>query len=237
MNFSKCELFFSKERLARFVSACKGDFEKGLTLYRFNLQASQALHPVISIVEVALRNSIDRELAQHFGDINWLLTRRADFADHPGLVFKNRVGKIQPDLFFRNRIMKAEKKLACMRCSVNHVKLLTELTFGFWIKFFDANTIKILKGIPLKIFSNKPGINLTRLHSHLNSIVTLRNRIAHNEPICFDRSGKLCLGTMQQYQLDIEAVLYWLDCELGLWVEKLNFYKPVVLRIGMLVNP
>jgi hypothetical protein len=111
------------------------------------------------------------------------------------------------------------------------------MTFGFWIKFFDTSPIKILKGTPLHAFSNRPRINLSKIHSHLNKIVGLRNRISHNEPICFNRSGKLCLDTLRQYHLDIEDALRWLDDDLAQWAAKLNFYRPVLVRISSLVLP
>lgn len=232
MDLAKHELLFSKARLARYISACKGDVNKGLSLYKYNIQASQALYPVISVLEIVLRNSIDRELSKYYKDSNWLMTQRADFAENPFLVYRNSHGKEQSDLFFREKLEKAENKLKYKGSPINHVKLLAELTFGFWVKFFDISPIKILKGVPLQAFTNKPGVKLVKVHSHLNSIVALRNRISHSEPICFDRTGKLCLDTMRQYQFDIEDALRWLDSDLSQWAEKLNFYKPVVIRIA-----
>lgn len=160
------------------------------------------------------------------------MTQRADFAENPFLVYKDIHGKEQSDLFFRDKLEKAKNKLKYKGSPVNQVKLLSELTFGFWVKFFDTSPIKILKGVPLQAFTNKPGVKLAKVHSHLNSIVALRNRISHSEPICFDRTGKLCLDTMRQYQSDIEDALRWLDSDLSQWAEKLNFYKPVVIRIS-----
>jgi hypothetical protein len=232
MDLAKHELLFSKTRIAGYISACKGDTNKGLKLYKYNIQASQALYPVISVLEVSLRNSIDSELSKHYSDANWLMTQRADFSENPFLVYKDKHGNDQSDLFFREKIEKAENKLRYKGSPLNHVKLLAELTFGFWIKFFDTSPIKILKGAPLQVFKNKPGVKLAKVHSHLNSIVALRNRISHSEPICFDRLGKLCLDTMLQYQFDIEDALRWLDSDLSVWAEKLNFYKPVVIRIS-----
>jgi Abi-like protein. len=234
MDIAKHEALFSKIRLSRYVTACKGDNYKGLKLYKYNIQACQALYPVISVLEVGLRNSIDRELCKHFKDDTWLLTKRSEFADHPDLVYKDKYGKEQPDLFFTEKLKKAEGKLLFKVSSITHVKLLAELTFGFWVKFFDTSPIKILKGAPLQAFTNKPGIKLAKVHSHLNSIVTLRNRISHSEPICFDRYGNLCLDTMRQYHFNIEDALRWLDPDLGAWAEKLNFYKPVIIRISNL---
>lgn len=235
MDFAKHELLFSKPRLDKYIKACNGDTYKGVMLYKYNIQASQALYPIISVFEISLRNSIDRELSKHYKDSDWLMNQRADFSENPFLVYKDNWGNLQSDLFFKEKIEKAEKKLNHRKTKINHVKLLAELTFGFWVKFFDPSPIRILKGVPLQAFTNKPGISLKKIHSHLNSIVTLRNRISHSEPICFDRTGKLCLDTMRQYQFNIEDAIRWLDNDLYKWAEKLNFYKPVVIKISDLV--
>lgn len=235
MNLTKHELLFSKTRLKRFIMACDGDVYKGLKLYKYNIQASQALYPVLSVLEVALRNSIDRELSKYYKDDNWLLTQKHDFAESPFLIYKHKNGKELTDLFFSEKLQKAERKLAARGIDVTHGKLLAELTFGFWVKFFDTGPIKVLKGVPLQAFTNKPGIKLAKIHSHLNAIVALRNRISHSEPICFNRESRLCPDTMRQYQSDIEDALYWLDSDLSEWTKKLNFYRPVIIRINELV--
>lgn len=235
MDSAKHELLFSKIRLGRYITSCGGDTYKGLELYKYNIQACQALYPIISILEVALRNSIDRELSKHYKDENWLITKRPDFAENPLLTYKDRNGKEQSDNFFIDKLEKAEKKLKARGMGITQVKLLAELTFGFWVKFFDSSPIKILKGVPLQAFTNKPGVKLAKIHSHLNAVVGLRNRISHSEPICFNKTGNLCLDTLRQYQFDIEDALRWLDSDLSTWAQKLNFYKPVVIRISGLV--
>lgn len=234
MDAAKHEVLFSKTRLARYITACNGDTSKALKLYKYNIQACQALYPVISVLEVALRNSVDREMCKHFRDNNWLLTRRADFADHPNLIYIDSKGIKRPDRFFAQKLQKAENKLISNGTTISHVKLLAELTFGFWVKFFDTNPIKILKGAPLQAFTNKPGVKLAKVHSHLNAIVNLRNRIAHSEPICFNRHGKLCLQTMRDYHFNIEDGLRWIDADLAIWAQKINFYRPVLIRISNL---
>lgn len=67
MDIKKHESFFSKERLVRYISACNGNIAKALKLYKYNIQACQTLYPVISVLEVFLRNSIDRECQDILG--------------------------------------------------------------------------------------------------------------------------------------------------------------------------
>ena len=211
---------------------CGDDQDKALDLYKLNIQVSQALYPLLSVLEIALRNAIDRELSKYFQDNRWLLTQRHKFANHINLTRKDHKGNIVSDHFFTDKLHKAEEKLNFREVPIAHEKLLAELTFGFWIKFFDAGPIKILRGVPLQAFVNKPPIKLASVHSHLNSIVALRNRIAHSEPVCFDKSGKLCLQSLVAYEKNISDTLGWIDADLQAWTEKLNFFKPVYARIA-----
>jgi hypothetical protein len=231
MDFAKHEYFFSAVRLSRYLAACGNDQTKAIKLYKANIQLSQALYPIISILEVALRNGIDRQMHLHLADVNWLLTKRNDFANHPQLTYKDKFG-VHPDHFFTDKLKQAEDKLRFRKAPILHGKLLAELTFGFWVKFFDISPIKILKGAPLKAFKNSPHMPVTQVHSHLNAIVALRNRISHSEPICFDKSGNLCLATIQSYEANILTALNWLDSDLKAWSEKVNFCKPAINRIS-----
>lgn len=55
----------------RYLTACKGDTRKAMTLYRYNLQLSQEAFTIISCFEVALRNAIDANLTAFLG-AEWL---------------------------------------------------------------------------------------------------------------------------------------------------------------------
>jgi hypothetical protein len=232
MDFPRHELLFSKIRLSRYLNACKGDETKTISLYKYNILLSQALYPLISVLEVALRNGIDRELTKFFSDNRWLITQRNQFANHTGMVYKGKDGNIISDHFFTEKLKKAEDKLIFRKIPISHGKLLAELTFGFWVKFFDTNSIKILKGTPLQAFVNKPHIKLAAVHSHLNSIVALRNRISHSEPVCFNLSGELCLITIQKYETNIIEALNWLDTDLGLWSTGMNTFSQIYAKIA-----
>lgn len=212
------------------MKACGGDQSKAVALYKANIQLSQALYPLISVLEVALRNGVDRQMSLFLGDANWLINKRNQFANHPLLVYKDKYG-VHPDYFFTDKLNHAEAKLRFRKAPILHGKLLAELTFGFWVKFFDSSPIKILKGAPLKAFRNSPHLPAAQVHSHLNSIVTLRNRIAHSEPICFDKKGNLCLVTINSYEGDICNALMWLDNDLYAWTNKVNFCKPAIKRL------
>ena len=73
------------------------------------------------------------------------------------------------------------------------------MEFGVW-KYMYNNTQFFLTGqILLKVFPNKPKSSRqqrydnTYIFGELNYINNLRNRIAHNEPICF--GNPVCIDT------------------------------------------
>ena len=131
MDLPKHISLFSSARISRFIAALGGDEKKACALYKYNIQAAQTIHPLISILEVSLRNGIDRELAKHFQDSNWLLTQRNHFANNPNLTYTNYRGNILTDHFFTRKLRRAEEKLLVRGLSLTHGKLLAEMTFGF----------------------------------------------------------------------------------------------------------
>jgi hypothetical protein len=234
MDISKLSNYFSNERITKYLAACRYDDKKAISLYKYNILVSQCLYPLFSILEVSLRNSIDRSLVSHFSDRSWLLNKRSQFATHPGMI--KRVGKIiVPDRFFVTGIERAEKKLYERGISsITHSRLVSELTFGFWIKFFDYNSISILHGAPLKAFRNKPSMKLVLLDVHMRRIVKLRNRISHSEPICFNSSGIFCLDTIRRHETDLLEPIFWIDAELFRWTEKFNSFRTIYSQIRSL---
>lgn len=163
MNMTKYELLFSQLRFSRYLNSCNGNAENAISLYKYNIQASQALYPLISVFEVTLRNGIDRVLIKHFRDNNWLLTKRHEFAYHPNMVFKNSRGNIVSDDFFAVRLKKTEARLTHLGIPISHGKLLAELTFGFGniclstIDSYETNVLEALGWLDadLKHWSNK----------------------------------------------------------------------------------
>ena len=59
MKYADFEKIMSPQRMERYVTACRGDTRKAMTLYRYNLQVSQEMFAIVGCFEVALRNAID----------------------------------------------------------------------------------------------------------------------------------------------------------------------------------
>jgi hypothetical protein len=215
MKYSDFERIMSVTRMNRYLSACGNNSKKAMTLYRKNLHLSQELFTVISCFEVALRNSIDRQYTSLYGN-DWLRDSIST-----GGIFDNSGCRRAKEV-----IHKSVGKLAH---NYTHTKLLAEPDFGFWRYLFAQPQFHAGGQILLQIFPSKPTSSPTMQYNHtfvfnqLEHINTLRNRIAHHEPVCF-LTDKPLIGTTyarQQYNrilqlfqwmnIDELSLLYGLD--------------------------
>jgi len=181
MNYNDYEKHFSKPRLTKYKQSCRGNEQKALELYMLNIEMSKNFYGILNLFEVALRNAINEHYKNHFEDDDWILNQaNGDFFEE----------------YYKDSIAKQKKKLNRTN-SCSHDKLVAALTFGFWTDmFFKPHFTKGNKTL-LKIFPNKEkGINCKFIYKELDEIRDFRNRIAHHEAICFNRSGEISDGYM-----------------------------------------
>lgn len=188
-----------------------------MTLYRKNLHLSQDMFTIISCFEVALRNAIDMQLCAVNGN-EWLKD-----AICPGGMFDNNQCKKTKQI-----ITHAYDKRV-RNLTYTHEQLLSDMEFGVWKYMYAPNEYRHTGRCLLSVFPNKPTstptiqYNNTYIFNELDKINTLRNRIAHHEPICFGL-GVPAVNTAyirQQYQrihqlfawmgVDSHNLLYGLD--------------------------
>ena len=85
MDYAKLERFTSKPRLDRFLVSCANSQERALRLYDANLRVSQAFYSIMNLLETFLRNSLNDNLAIHFGDAAWIINQKNGFMNDPSL--------------------------------------------------------------------------------------------------------------------------------------------------------
>ena len=181
----------SSPRYLRYLVAC-GSREKALTLYRANIALSQQFYAVLGIFEIILRNSIDRHMISKQGDL-WL-----ENAVENGGYFDIHVGC--EDIY--HSVQEAIHRLGK---EYTHDKLITRLTFGFWTYLFAPKEFAAAGSSLLGIFPNRPfGINQKIVFQNLIKINELRNRIAHYEPICFEKDLISINRTERRYRLILD---------------------------------
>jgi hypothetical protein len=215
MHFSVFQFHFSAARMNRYLLAAGHSKRRAIKLYTFNLTLAQAFHPLLGIVEVVLRNQINDILTTHFADADWIINQKSGFMVDPSLqyVHKRTRRPVKND-FLKNEISKAEKRLRKSGITVTSGKIIAEQTLGFWTELFEPHHYKLLSGKPIQIFKSLPaGYNRKKVNQELDKIRRFRNRINHNEPICFS-GNTLDLSNAIEVYNSIRSVISWIDPKL-----------------------
>jgi hypothetical protein len=179
MRFKDFEDVLSADRMRRYVKACGGNVQKGMTLYRYNLILSSEMLKIISCFEVALRNRIDRTLEPYFGN-DWLRDSCL-----PGGIFDN------PRTLGTQKIIGKAYQGLIATSSYTPTKLMAEMEFGIWKYMYSGPQYSATGQKLLSVFPSKPKstptlhIDNKYIFNELDRINQIRNRIAHHEPICF----------------------------------------------------
>ncbi|HEY4063191.1 MAG TPA: hypothetical protein VGM30_14895 [Puia sp.] len=174
MKYVEFERLISPQRLNRYNAACNNNTRKTLSLYRANIRMSQAFLAVLGIFEVVLRNKIDQHYkAQFTAAPEWLLASTL-----PG-GFLTRNG-------CQNSLNKISRTYTDLGANYTHDKLLAELSFGFWKFMFAGRQFQAGGSTLLAILPSLPAHrNQNFIYQKLDRINSIRNRVAHHEPICF----------------------------------------------------
>ena len=221
MQYNKLELFLSKPRLDRFLLACGGSQSKALELYKSNLYIAQAFYPVLNLFEIFIRNTINRYLIDHFQDSDWILTQKTGFMVDESL---------EPSFYFlKKSVSKAERKLRRNRIQVTAGKIIAEQSLGFWTCLFEPHHYRLLEGSIIHCFPLKPvSENRSSIANSLRDIRDFRNRIYHNEPICFN-SNSINLNHAEQIRKEIYKLLDWIDSELSGYVKYYDLIQKKII--------
>lgn len=193
MNSSLISKFISTQRLNKY-----NNFDE----YSKNLVFSKNAYIPLSVLEIALRNSVDN-LFSHTIGVEWI--KNNDF------LTKDSIKKIQ------------EAKAILLRRGeeISKSKIIAELSFGFWVNLFKKPYSKNLRIQNLKkIFLNLPPIkekiiNREVLYKQLNHIRNFRNRIFHHEKV-------LNKDDYNQIFDEIYDILSYFDEEVCVFVKRVN---------------
>ncbi|MDR2963386.1 MAG: Abi family protein [Bacteroidales bacterium] len=173
MKYSDYETAFSTPRIGKYLYACNGDKNKTVILYRYNIKLCQKFYGVLSVFEIVLRNAIDTHFKTQLHDNDWLSTQSQN-----GFL-----------LNYQDTVLKERDKLISSG-KYTHDKLLASLSLGIWTFLFSRNCYKNSGKTLLQIFPNKThGLNQRNIYAELDEIRIFRNRIAHHEPLCFNKEG------------------------------------------------
>ncbi len=201
-----------------------------LKRYHMNIILSQAMIPVLHYFEILLRNQLDMVLKKNYGE-KWLLT-----LPHSLMISDKDIKKISEII---NKIRRERRN------EISHDDILSQMTFGFWCAFFHKRYDPVLwhrKNALKNLFPYFSKQNRTRSYIEKNilKIKTIRNRIAHHEPIwkhraSVDEAHKICCEFIQGISPDALVLLSKIDhfptlCKLNHQSELKTFIIPAQLN-------
>ncbi len=171
------EASLSPERIATYVAATGGDREKAIRLHTWNTAVSAAFYGPLQGLEVAVRNGMHRRLSAVHGP---------DWYDNPqcGL-----------DAGALSRIAGVKADLKRERYAADPPHIVAALAFGFWVSLLGRGGCLSVGGGSRAnyemtlwrpaLYKAFPHARKSRaaVHRPLDYLRTLRNRIAHHEPI------------------------------------------------------
>jgi len=210
MDIQTFKKVFSQDRTQRYLDKFQDDEDKAMLYYKINLQISEAFYPILSILEVALRNSLNRELTKHFGTTEW----HTHIAATIGLKGINQ------------EITNATRFITKRGETINSSKIVSELTLGFWVRVLNVEYEKILwKSLRLAFpYLPKQERKRHRVSVPLNNIRNFRNRVYHNEPIAWNFDKLVSIYD------EINEVLGWLNSELPQFAKEIGRFELVMIQ-------
>ena len=190
----------SEPRLSPYLDVAEDDPGKAWSLYLWANELAGSLHAQISLVEIAVRNSIERELrvwnASQGGSADWTLQ---DQAREPLYTL------IRGDL---NQARSHARRDANARVAGHprrgvtptHNDVIAQLMFGTWVKLLTPLSSTEPSTRQQSLWAN--GLNLAfpgadqqdagriKIGHQLDSIRRLRNRVAHHDNILAVKVGR-----------------------------------------------
>jgi hypothetical protein len=210
MNYNAFENFVSKPRLERYLVSCAYSQEKAMMLYGANLRVSQAFYPILNLFDIFLRNGIDHKLGIYFADCEWLINQKGGFMSDASL---------GPKFWLKTQVNKAETNLKIKALAG---KIMAEQSFGFWTSLFEPKHYKLIEGFIIHCFPNKPpAVNRNYLALSLKEIREFRNRIYHNEAICFNEMN-IDFKHAKHIQNELYDLLKWMNPDLSDFVNQFD---------------
>lgn len=196
------EPFLTPERLAPYRGAVGGDLDAALPLYEWNTQIGAALLEVLGHLEIVMRNAMDRSLSVWFSTTP--LT--GEWYDDPLHLF---------DSYRTDDVQAAHGRLARAGKADTHGRVIAELPFGFWRFLLSGRYQTTLWAQALRhAFPGLQPQSRAVVYGIVDDLGTLRNRIAHHEPI-----HHLDLAKRHADLLQLAA---YIDPGVGAWVDSVS---------------
>ena len=187
------EQALSVERFARYLEWARGDRRLAIELYTLNTRVSESLYTPLQMLEVALRNRIHGVMTASHQDL-WFCDAKIVLVDHQA-----------------EQVAKAVRHLESEGKEMTPGRIVAALTFSFWTSMFSPVYETLWQTSLHRIATRPDGRGLRRkdFSSRLRPIRTLRNRIAHHEPII--------MWNLRRHHQNMMDMTEWLSPPAAAW--------------------
>lgn len=197
--------------MERYFKLYPHDETKAIQHYQCNLRLAESFYISLSVLEVTLRNALSRELETMTGRQDWY----AVFPNTPGLTNLNRY------------ITQANKQITGRHENINPSKVVAELTLGFWVSLLNSEYERVLWKDLRRAFPFMPKAQRQRknVSAPLNTFRTFRNRVFHNESICWN------LQRVEEIHQEMVTVMGWINKDVPAWLQQIDRFYEVCREI------
>ena len=123
----------------------------------------------------------------------------------------------------------------------SHSKLIAEMEFGVWKYMYSSLQYRATGQCLLRAFPNKPRssaaiqYNNTYIFNELDKVNSLRNRIAHHEPICFRlHTSEIDTSYIVNEYQKIQTLFSWMGIDSRSMLYGLDHVQSVCAKINSL---
>lgn len=198
MVWKMLEAKLSTPRMARYLDHCQGQEDRAAQAYLHNMRIAESLVSLFHVIEVGLRNAIQKEMEFEYRRKDWYETLNA-----PGN------SDLQRSYL---KVANAKRELQRRGTKLTADNIVAELSFGFWTSLFNRGAFAQVSKPLMKVFHHCPknARNQAVIRARLNKARDLRNRCFHHEPL-------LWMNVCEIHRDTIEIVR-WIDPALCDWI-------------------
>jgi hypothetical protein len=209
-DFQEICTVFSIERLQPYLDQSE-NITDALEIYRINILFCEALYPSLQTFEIALRNTIDSALKRNYGE-DWYCN-----------------GKLILNKYATDEIQKCIIRITKQGKVATTGQIIATLTLGFWKQLFSKEymqSIWIQHDRELFPFAKSSERQIKNIRIYLETILRLRNRVFHHEPIWNDKN------LISKHE-DIYRLLRWINPKVASWIEENDRFVDIYNDLSM----
>ena len=208
---------FSSNRLSSYKYDINDTDSIAFERYLFNIEVSKSLYPLLSILEISLRNRINQAIETVIKQ-DWILKE----LNQQSILLPNE----------HKKLLDAKQKLTNKgHKNISKDDLIAELSLGFWIHLCTKRYITALwhqQGFFGIVFADYPNFSefdkLSKVFPVLQLMLKLRNRVFHHEIIINHPHG------INNCYKDLRRLLSYISKDSLLYLDKICDFNKVITK-------